>query len=64
MLLEDLNQAGNTFIAITPADDDPTWCAYITLLPGGAYEVERAVASSTAAPPPTPATLPATSPSG
>ncbi len=42
MLLSDLNQAGNTFITITPADDDPTWYASVTLLPSGTYEVERA----------------------
>ena len=41
MLLEDLNQAGNTFITITPASDDPAWYASVTLLPTGAYEVER-----------------------
>jgi hypothetical protein len=33
MLLEDLNQAGNTFITITPASDDPAWHASVTLLP-------------------------------
>jgi hypothetical protein len=42
MLLEDLDQAGNTFITITPADDDPAWYASVTLLPDGTYEVERA----------------------
>jgi hypothetical protein len=42
MLLEDLNEAGNTFITITPASDDPAWYASVTLLPGGTYEVERA----------------------
>jgi hypothetical protein len=42
MLLSDLNQAGNTFITITPADDDPTWYASVTLLPDGTYDVERA----------------------
>jgi hypothetical protein len=42
MLLSDFNQAENTFITITPADDDPAWYASVTLLPGGTYEVERA----------------------
>ena len=42
MLLEDLTQDGNTFLTITPADDDPAWYASATLLPGGAYELERA----------------------
>jgi len=42
ILLEDLDQAGNTFITITPADDDPAWYASITLLTAGTYEVERA----------------------
>jgi hypothetical protein len=42
MLLEDLSQGGNTFITITPADDDPAWYASVTLLPAGTYEVERA----------------------
>jgi hypothetical protein len=42
MLLSDLNQAGNTFITITPADDDPAWYASVTLLADGTYEVERA----------------------
>jgi hypothetical protein len=41
MLLSDLNQAGNTFITITPADDDPTWYASVTLLANSTYEVER-----------------------
>jgi hypothetical protein len=41
MLLGDLNQAGNTFITITPADDDPAWYASVTLLADGTYEVER-----------------------
>jgi hypothetical protein len=42
MFLQDLDQAGNTFITITPADDDPAWYASVTLLPGGTYDVERA----------------------
>lgn len=42
MLISDLNQAGNTFITITPASDDPTWYASITLLADGSYEIERA----------------------
>jgi hypothetical protein len=42
MLLSDLNQAGNTFITITPAADDPAWYASVTLLPAGTYQVERA----------------------
>jgi hypothetical protein len=42
MLLEDLDQAGNTFITITPAGEDPTWYASITLLPSGSYDVEHA----------------------
>ena len=42
MLLGDLNQTGNTFITITPAADDPTWYASVTLLADGTYEVERA----------------------
>jgi hypothetical protein len=33
---------GNTFITITPADDDPAWYASVTLLPTGTYQVERA----------------------
>jgi hypothetical protein len=42
MLIEDLDQAGNTFITITPAGDDPAWYASVTLLPDTTYEVERA----------------------
>jgi hypothetical protein len=42
MLIEDLDQSGNTFITITPAGDDPAWYASVTLLPDGTYEVERA----------------------
>jgi hypothetical protein len=42
VLLSDLNQAGNTFITITPADDDPAWYASVTLLPADTYDVERA----------------------
>jgi hypothetical protein len=42
MLLNDLNWAGNTFIAITPAGDHPAWYASVTLLPDGTYEVDRA----------------------
>jgi hypothetical protein len=42
MLLSDLNQSGNTFLTITPADDDPTWYASVTLLADGTYEAERA----------------------
>lgn len=42
MLLEDLDPAGNTFITITPAGDDPTWYASVTLLADGTYDVERA----------------------
>lgn len=41
MLLSDLDEDGNTFLTITPADDDPTWYASVTLLPSGAYEIER-----------------------
>ena len=41
MLLSDLNQASNTFITITAADDDPTWYASVTLLANGTYDVER-----------------------
>jgi len=41
MLLGDLNQAGNTFITITPAGQDPAWYASVTLLTDGTYEVER-----------------------
>jgi hypothetical protein len=42
MLLEDLDQAGNSFITITPAHDDPAWYVSVTLLANGTYEVERA----------------------
>jgi hypothetical protein len=42
MLLEDLTQDGNTFLTITPADDDPAWYASVTLLPAGTYQVEQA----------------------
>jgi hypothetical protein len=42
MLLENLDQASNTFLTITPADDDPAWYASVTLLADGTYEVERA----------------------
>lgn len=42
MLISDLNQAGNTFLTITPADDDAAWYASVTLLGDGTYEVERA----------------------
>jgi hypothetical protein len=42
MLLEDLDQTGNTFITITPAAADLAWHASVTLLSSGSYEVERA----------------------
>jgi hypothetical protein len=42
MLLSGLDQAGNTFITIKPADNDSAWHASVTLLPSGACEVERA----------------------
>lgn len=67
MLIEDLDQARNTFITITPAGDDPAWYASVTLLPDGTYEVERAdppTASTTTTPPSAPAASPATSPPG
>jgi len=41
MLLGGLNQAGNSFITITPAGEDPAWYASVTLLTNGTYEVER-----------------------
>jgi hypothetical protein len=42
LLLSGLNQAANTFLTVTPADDDPAWYASVTLLPDGSYDVERA----------------------
>jgi hypothetical protein len=42
MLLADLTLDGNTFLTVTPATEDPTWYASVTLLPAGTYEVERA----------------------
>lgn len=41
MLIDDLNQTDNTFVTITPADDDATWYASVSLLDDGTYEVER-----------------------
>jgi hypothetical protein len=41
MLLQDLDQAGNTFITITPASDDAAWYASVALLPDSTYEVDR-----------------------
>lgn len=41
MLLQDLDQTGNTFITITPAAVDPGWYASVTLLPASTYEIDR-----------------------
>ena len=40
MLLEDLDQAGNTFVTVNPADGSG-WYASVTLLGEGSYEVVR-----------------------
>jgi hypothetical protein len=40
ILLSDLNQAGNSFFRVTPADDS-TWYVTVTLLADGTYGVER-----------------------
>lgn len=37
----DLNHTDNTFVTLTPADDDATWYASVSLLDEGTYEVER-----------------------
>jgi hypothetical protein len=41
MLLDDLEQANNAFMVITPADSRATWHASVTLRADGTYEVER-----------------------
>jgi len=41
LLIEDLNRTDNTFVTITPSDDDATWYASVSLLDNETYEVER-----------------------
>lgn len=41
MLIADLDHGENTFVTITPADDDPAWFASVSLLDDGTFEVER-----------------------
>lgn len=41
MLMDDLNEADNTFITITPAHDASAWYASITVASTGSYDVER-----------------------
>lgn len=37
----ELNDTGNTFVVIQPDQDDPAWCASVTVLDEGGYEVVR-----------------------
>jgi hypothetical protein len=41
-LVSGLNQRGNTFVTINPADESSAWYASVSLLPDGSYEVEMA----------------------
>ena|SRR5215204_2391784 len=44
-LIDELALPANTFVTITPADDDPSWYASVSLLEDGTYEVEHRDAS-------------------
>ncbi|MFF4234223.1 hypothetical protein [Streptomyces sp. NPDC001820] len=41
MLIDDLNDADNTFAVIQPDEDDPAWFASVAVLDEGGYEVVR-----------------------
>ncbi|SEG76055.1 hypothetical protein SAMN05216223_11044 [Actinacidiphila yanglinensis] len=41
MLIEDLNDSGNTFVVIQPDEDDPAWFTSVAVLDDGGYEVVR-----------------------
>ena len=41
MLIDDLNDADNTFVVIQPDEDDPAWFASVAVLDEGGYEVVR-----------------------
>lgn len=40
MLIEELDHPDNTFVTVTPADDEPAWYAVVALADDGTYEVE------------------------
>lgn len=41
MLVEKLNGADNTYMVIRPAEDDPAWCASVSTVREGCYEIIR-----------------------
>ncbi|MFF1260978.1 hypothetical protein ACFVZT_29650 [Streptomyces sp. NPDC058321] len=41
MLIDDLDDADNTFVVIQPDQDDPAWFASVAVLDDGGYEVVR-----------------------
>ncbi|MFD9904047.1 hypothetical protein [Streptomyces sp. NPDC059063] len=41
MLIDDLDDADNTFVVIQPDQDDPAWFTSVSVLDDGGYEVVR-----------------------
>lgn len=41
MMIEDLDDADNTFVVVEPDTDDPAWYASIATLDEGGYEIVR-----------------------
>ncbi|WP_285567781.1 hypothetical protein [Streptomyces sp. RTGN2] len=41
ILIDDLNNSDNTFVAIQPDEDDPVWFTSVAVLDEGGYEVVR-----------------------
>lgn len=41
MLIDDLNDSDNTFVAIQPDEGDPAWFTSVAVLDAGGYEVVR-----------------------
>ncbi|MGW7387089.1 hypothetical protein [Streptomyces sp. NPDC054794] len=41
MLIDDLNDADNTFVVIQPDKDDPAWFASVAVLDEGGYKIVR-----------------------
>ncbi|MGW4161394.1 hypothetical protein [Streptomyces sp. NPDC004788] len=39
MMISDLNDSDNTFVAIQPDEDDPVWYASVAVLEEGGYEI-------------------------
>ncbi|MFJ4866941.1 hypothetical protein [Streptomyces sp. NPDC088748] len=41
MLIDNLNDSGNTFVVVQPDEDDPVWFTSVAVLDEGGYEVVR-----------------------